>query len=148
MVYAGSDSATKAEYLYRVAAHVQTWPSSEQLVFCVLGPDPFGSALTQVLKQKTIKNFNLVKKNIGSASQIGQCNILFVTGNGHISSVLQQRNAGVLTVSDTPNFAKLGGMINFVPSGQHIRLHINRKSLQNAGIRISSRLLRQAEKTY
>ncbi len=50
----------------------------------------------------------------------------------------------ILTVSDIKNFAARGGMIQFVPSGKKVRFIINRKAMQNVGIKPSANLLRIA----
>lgn len=146
-VYADAND-TKALYLYRVATYVQSWPRQADLTFCVLGANSFGNKLSALLDRNKIRKYRLLKKNISSASQAGNCNVLFVRGDGNIAQVLKHRNAGTLTVSDAPGFAKRGGMIRFVQVGGRIGFYVNRKSLQKAGIRMSSRFLSQVDKTY
>jgi len=49
--------------------------------------------------------------------------------------------AEVLTVGDTKGFAELGGIINFVLDNDRVRFEVNRKAAEQAGLKISSKLL-------
>ena len=50
----------------------------------------------------------------------------------------------VLTVGEADNFTRDGGIISFYAQGTKIRFEINKQVAENAGLRISSRLLRLA----
>jgi len=50
----------------------------------------------------------------------------------------------VLTVSDADRFARKGGMIGLVNEGGKIRFEINLKAAEQAGIKLSSQLLKLA----
>jgi len=52
--------------------------------------------------------------------------------------------ANILTVSDIPQFSKLGGMIQFVLDGNKIRFEVNLTAAENAGLTLSSELLKVA----
>ncbi len=52
--------------------------------------------------------------------------------------------AGVLTVSDIPQFSQRGGMIQFVVVGNKVRFEVNLTSAQDAGLTLSSDLLKVA----
>lgn len=52
--------------------------------------------------------------------------------------------AGVLTVSDMPKFTERGGMIQFVTAANRVRFEINLQSARQAGLMMSSELLRVA----
>jgi hypothetical protein len=54
------------------------------------------------------------------------------------------KGKGVLTVGETEGFARDGGMIALVNSGDHIQIEVNLEAAQGAGIRISSRVLNLA----
>jgi hypothetical protein len=53
-------------------------------------------------------------------------------------------NAGVLTVSDIPQFARRGGMIELVLAGNKVRFEINVAATARAGLTLSSELLKLA----
>jgi len=76
------------------------------------------------------------------------CEILFISrseGDQIGEIVTGLRNRPILTVSDTDDFARRGGMIQFVTDKGRIRLRINLEAAQAANLTISSKLLRVAE---
>jgi hypothetical protein len=50
----------------------------------------------------------------------------------------------ILTVSDLPQFLQRGGIIQFVTIGNKVRFEVNLSSAQNAGLTLSSDLLKVA----
>jgi hypothetical protein len=55
------------------------------------------------------------------------------------------REAGVLTVGESPEFAARGGIINFTIEGDKVRFEINQAAGEQAGLRISAQLLKLAK---
>jgi hypothetical protein len=53
--------------------------------------------------------------------------------------------ASVLTVGDCKGFAEQGGMINFVLENDRVQFEVNRKAAEQAGLKISSKLLSVAK---
>ncbi len=49
-----------------------------------------------------------------------------------------------MTVGDVKGFAQLGGIINFIIVKNKVRFEINMKAAEEAGLKISSKLLRLA----
>ena len=56
------------------------------------------------------------------------------------------RGSSVLTVGEADDFLDDGGVINFVMQDDRIQFHISRKAANDAGLRISSRLLSVARR--
>jgi hypothetical protein len=142
----------KAAYLYNFGRFVE-WPAkvttSKDNLFniCVLGQDPFGPALDTTLAGETISGKSVIAKRISSLEQSVDCQILFMSsseGNrlNKIFGTLEK--AGVLTVSDMPQFSQRGGMIQFVLEGKRVRFEVNLTACQNAGLSLSSELLKVA----
>ena len=50
----------------------------------------------------------------------------------------------VLTVSDLPRFIQQGGMVQFVMADRRVRFEINLAAAQQAGLKLSSELLKVA----
>ncbi len=50
----------------------------------------------------------------------------------------------VLTVSDMPQFARRGGMVQFLLDGNRVRFEVNLVATQRAGLNLSSDLLKLA----
>ncbi len=158
--FLGMDSAQafdeyqkKADYLLMVSDYVD-WPRSPSLVFCVIGPDPLGSRLNRAMtKNKRADGRKLVSKNISSNPGGHGCNVLFVSNRlsqGAIAGILRGTGNGILTVSDAREFARRGGMIEFMYNSVNhdIRFAINQTAARKAGITLGSQLLRLARELY
>ena len=90
----------------------------------------------------------MVVQHYKSEDEIKSCHILFVNipetkKLEQVLDDLQGRN--MLTVSDHPDFLKLGGMIKFVTNNNKIRLQINMDACKEGKMVLSSKLLRLAE---
>ncbi len=147
-----SEYQVKATYLYNFARFV-TWPvkfaSSKDNSFavCVLGPDPFGSALDSTFAGESLDSKPVVIRRISKPQDAADCRILFISSmeENHLQEILAARDeAGALTVSDMPGFAQRGGMIQFVLNGDRIRFEINLASAKSARLVLSSELLKVA----
>ncbi|WP_320172833.1 YfiR family protein [Maridesulfovibrio sp.] len=63
-----------------------------------------------------------------------------------IAAVLNQvRGKPVLTIGQSPDFLRMGGMINLVESGSRFKLQVNICAAREAGLTISSKLLKLSE---
>jgi hypothetical protein len=146
--YQHTEYEVKAVYLYQFAKFVR-WPGSGQDVFpiCLLGYDPFGSALNSTVDGESLDGKKLVIRRIASAEQVTGCRILFISSSEHsrVGGILAALNGKpILTVSDMRDFADRGGMIQFVVEGERVRFEVNRAAAEQAGLSLSSDLLRVA----
>jgi hypothetical protein len=142
--------ALKAAYLFNFIQFIE-WPSNDlaagnaPIVIALLGEDPFGGALDQVVKDKTVHGRRFEIKRIKNPGELRDGNVLFVCGSEskRIPEILGAlRKRGILTVSDIERFAEQGGMINFFMETNRVRFKINPDAAEGAGIRISSQLLK------
>jgi len=147
-----SDYQVKAAYLYNFGRFVE-WPSevaaakSGPFTVCVLGQDPFGSTLDATLAGETIAGKNVVAKRISTAQESVDCQILFLSAAeaSRLHKLIEDLDkVAVLTVSDMPQFAQRGGMIQFVLEGSRVRFEVNLTATQRAGLTLSSDLLKVA----
>jgi hypothetical protein len=142
----------KAAFLYNFAKFVE-WPSQavqkpqDTIVVCVLGHNPFGNALEDVIRGKSIEGRALAFRLVTDAEEAGACQILFIgSAEGkHFRSIWGNIKPGILTVGESQGFAAGGGMINFKLDGGRVRFEINVGAAEQAQIRISSKLLSLAE---
>ena len=143
----------KAFFLYNFARYVE-WPSQalgpgkDPLVICVLGHDPFGAALQQAISGKAIDGRSLVVHELHDLRPGCNCHILFVGASERKLSqaaVAALKASGILTVGETPEFLKDGGVINFKLEDGKVRFEINVAAADQQGLRISSKLLSLAE---
>jgi hypothetical protein len=143
----------KAVFLFNFAQFVE-WPSpafpdaQTPLVIGVLGDDPFGTYLDEIVRGETVNNRPLAVRRFRSVDEIDTCHVLFISRSeadrlGETIALLKGRS--ILTVGDTEGFSRRGVMVSFVTVDNKIRLRINLGGANAANLKISSKLLRPAE---
>jgi len=152
MAEQANEFQVKAAYLYNFGKFVE-WPAGvpasqgDSFVVCVLGTDPFGSTLDSTFSNERIKGKNVLARRISKPADATSCRILFISSSEspRLKEILAAVDkAGVLTVSDIPQFSRVGGMIQFVVDGSKVRFEINRARAEGAGLTVSSELLKVA----
>src|SRR3977135_3580716 len=142
----------KATYLYNFARFVE-WPTtaaavkSDSFPICVLGQDPFGPALATIVAGETIGGKAVLVKRVLKPQEAVSCGVLYISSSEEtrLREVLAGLDkAAVLTVSDIPQFSQRGGMIQFVQESNKIRFEVNLASAEDAGLTLSSELLKVA----
>lgn len=160
LAFAQSDSPSeyqvKAAFLFHFAQYVD-WPpeafqnASAPLTYCTLGEDPFHGALEASLNGKTIGTHPLRIKHLKQNRDANGCQVLFLSAaeeKSVVESLERLRGAPVLTVGDSENFARDGGMIRFCLQDNKVRFEINVSAAEHAGLRISARLLALAKTVF
>ena len=143
----------KALFLYNFSQFVEwpaeTFPEAQSpLVIGVIGKNPFGAYLEELVRGESVNNHSLVVRLFERIEEIKTCHILFVSQSE--TNQLEQIFASVktrmiLTVGDVDGFAQRGGMIRFVTEKNKIRFRINLEAAKAVHLTISSKLLRPAE---
>ncbi len=142
----------KAAYLYNFSRFVE-WPAkvtqaqSDSFTICVLGQNPFGSALVATVANETITGQSVIAKQIPAAPDAVNCRVLFISSSeeGQLKQILASLgSASVLTVSDLPQFTDRGGMVQFLLENGKVRFEVNLAPAQRAGLTLSSELLKVA----
>ena len=113
----------------------------------MLGDDPFGPYLEELVRGERIGGRPLEVRHYRRAEEVRGCHILFISRSedGHLEQILAQvRGRGLLTVGDTDGFNRRGGIIRFTTEGGKIRLRISVEAAKAAGLTISSKLLAHA----
>lgn len=136
----------KAAFLYNFAKFVE-WPSpssAPSFRICVLGRDPFGLALSNIVQSKSISGRPIVSVQLQSPAEVRLCHILFISrSDPEILKQVLERTHGlpVLTVGESADFLRLGGMINFVLEQDRVRFEISLESAERHHLKLSSKLL-------
>lgn len=143
--------AVKAAYLYNFGRFVE-WPTrssgDDAFRICVLGRDPFGPALDATLTGQTVRGRRVIAARILTPRDASACAIVYISASEEpqIATIMAGLSgAPALTVSDIPRFADRGGMIQFVLDASRIRFEINLPPAEDAGLVVSSELLRVAQ---
>jgi hypothetical protein len=142
----------KAAYLYNFGKFVE-WPAkvtagnNEPFTICVLGRDPFGASLDSTIAGEAIDGRSVLAKRFSKPQETLNCRVLFISSSedAQLQEVLATlEKTSVLTVSDIPQFAKRGGMIQFVEDANKVRFEVNLTVAERAGLTLSSQLLKVA----
>ena len=150
---APSEYELKAAFLFNFAKFVE-WPSSafinpqSPFLICVLGTDPFGSALDDALLHRSIQGRPAALLRIKHVSDIIGCQILFVpSSESHRlpEITVKLRGQCVLVIGESENFASSGGLIQFSLEENRIRFLINTDAADRSGLKFSSKLLALAK---
>jgi len=144
----------KAAFLFNFAKFVE-WPAvafkspEDPITICVLGQNPFGTALEDVVHDKTVANRGFVVREVLNAQQASNCQIVFVSASERkrFRFLLDQfKGRSILTVGEGDDFTANGGIINFKLKDARVRIEIDAGAADRAGLRISSKLLSLAER--
>jgi hypothetical protein len=137
----------KAVFLVRFGDYVD-WPAaafaspSAPLQLCVVGEDPFGSALEKAARSQQSRGRTVSVKYLKSARADSGCHIVYFAPSEAARAAQQLdalRSAPVLTVTDFK--AQPTGIIHFVVKEERVRFDIDDEAALQGGLTISSKLL-------
>ncbi|GEM_PF-1354474 len=140
----------KAVMLYKFFQYV-TWPGtksfsdSEEARFCYHGKNSFLHILNYIKnKKKSGPQFSI--KEISLFDRAESCHLMFISKlDDSALQFLHRESLPILTVSDQMNFFENGGMIALYFEGDRLQLEVNKTKLSQAGLKISTKLLRIAK---
>ena len=150
------DYQLKAVFLFNFAQFTD-WPAKAfadaqaPLVIGVLGEDFFGPYLGETVRGEKANNRPLLVQHYRRIADIRTCHVLFISRSemDRLEQIFQALpGRSILTVSDIPNFAARGGMIELFMEKNKIRMRINLAAVKAADLNISSKLLRLAETRF
>jgi hypothetical protein len=143
----------KAVFLFRFAQFVD-WPEAAfpdahaPIVFAVLGKNPFGDYLDNLLRDEHIGDRPVIVRRCSRVEELAGCHLVFISRSEsrELEAILAKlKNQPVLTVSDADTFTRAGGMVRFAMEGdktQKVRLRINVDAAKASQLTISSKVLR------
>ncbi len=137
----------KAAFLLNFTKFVE-WPPAAfadpnaPFAICVLGQDPFGRALDEVVAGETVAGHKLIVRRMAEAPAPQMCQLVFVEESSkEIPKLVASLSHGILTVGEGEHFLHDGGMIAFVIENRRVRFDIHRSVAQSAELKLSSKLL-------
>jgi hypothetical protein len=136
----------KAAFLLNFTKFIE-WPASQDtdagapFTICVLGENPFGPVLDQIIEGETVNGHKLAVRRIGP-SEVKSCKVVYVARNEkNLPKIIEPV---VLTVGEGDEFLRDGGVISFVIDNRRVRFDVNRAAAARAGLTLSSKLLNVA----
>jgi YfiR/HmsC-like len=146
-----SEYQLKAVFLFNFA-HFVEWPATAlpggnaPFVIGVVGKDPFGSSLDEVVRGESVGGRPLAIERYPDVPRLGKCQILFIPAPEltHLEQILEAlKGRSVLTVTEGP--APRGAIVDLLKEDSRIRLRIDLQAARASNLTISSKLLRPAE---
>jgi hypothetical protein len=143
---AGSlEYAVKATYLLKFTRFV-VWPqaalgSAESFNICILGPDPFGATLNQVVSGEQVDGRKIAIQRLEREPAPGACQVLYVGQHQERPPFTGEPGRAVLTVGEGSDFVRNGGVIGFVIENRRVTFDINWRAAEASGLKLSSGLL-------
>lgn len=142
-----SEHQVKAAFLLNFTKFID-WPpgaagSDNPFAICVVGDDPFGTVLDQTVEGERAAGRNIVVRRVREPA--ASCDLLFFARSARgVQRALAGVRRGVLTVGETGDFLRQGGMISFVVEDRRVRFDVDERAAVRSGLKISSRLLNVA----
>lgn len=143
----------KAAALYNIIAFTE-WPANAfaypeaPLVIGVLGQGPVAAVLSDLAQNETWRGRRLVLRQISTIPEAHSCHVVWIARSEQSrwpALVAQFARQAILTVSDEPNFARSGGIVQFSIERNKLHLLVNLAAARGCGVQISSKVLRLAE---
>ena len=137
----------KAAFLLNFTKFVE-WPaesfgdSNSPISICILGKDPFGRTLDDIVQGETVNGRKLAVRRLAQMPASNECQVVYVANTDREAGRgLSNLGAGVLTVGEGDGFIREGGMIGFIVENRRVRFDIKQSAADNAGLKLSSKLL-------
>ncbi|MEI6414612.1 MAG: YfiR family protein [Pseudomonadota bacterium] len=145
------ENALKVAFIFNFVGFIE-WPAATgpALNLCVVGKDPFGTAL-DTLAGKSVGTRTIQVMRLPGRQDVRRCQILFISPSekNEVTSLLAALEGNsTLTASDTDGLVRQGVMIGLELEQKRVVFDVNLEAARRAGLSISSKLLRLAKKIY
>jgi len=146
----------KAAFLLNFLKFVE-WPqdgaqavkAGAPLVVGVYGDNPFGVALETTFSGKMVDGHPVQLRLCNTEEEASACHLVFISNGRKLTPLLENlQNKNVLTVGESGDFLRGGGIIRFVIDDERVRFEISLAAADRARLRISAKLLQLARKVY
>jgi hypothetical protein len=149
---APTERELKAAFLFHFPSYVE-WPPhtfagpAEPLVIGILGEDPFGSVLDELVSGRSVQGHPLRVRRLARLSDLEDVHVLYLGYSDPLDvrfACDTLRDHPVLTVTDGERLAEQGAMINLRLRDRKVRFDVNVEAADRAGLKLSSQLLKLA----
>ena len=144
-----AEEQVKAVFIFNFTKFID-WPSDafistdSPFIIGVVGKQSISSYLQEAIAGEYAAGRTILIKHYSSPKDVRNCHILYIGSEDpdKVKAIIAStQNHSILTVGDSPNFLRWGGMVRFFTEKGKIRLEINSDAARSSGIRISSKLL-------
>lgn len=147
---ADTEAKVKAAFLFNFTRFVAWKPKKDDapLRIAIFGSEKISSALESYIEEKNLSSQISVVYYDKTPSRNDEFDLLFIdfTKERYSQELLRQCSGkNILTVSDIDDFARQGGIIGMYNEGGRIKLTVNLSEANQAGLKISAKLLELAK---
>jgi hypothetical protein len=143
-----TEAQVKAAFLLNFAKFGE-WPpipADLPIVVCVLGDDAIVTSVVNLTSHETLagRRVEVRRQTPSNWAAADSCHVLFIARErlGDAARTLTKiRTEPIMTISDAPQFASNGGIIELYVDHDHMKFAINLDALERSGLHLSSRLL-------
>jgi hypothetical protein len=143
------ERSVKAAFLYKFLAYIE-WPGAAfpdpdaPIVVGTVGDDDIAAELADVVNGRLVDGRRVVIRKLADRSLLAGVHLLFVGSAARDRAtqwLAEARRAGIPTVTEVPDGLERGSVINLLVIDGRVRFEVSLDAAEQAGIRISSRLL-------
>jgi len=143
------EDQVKAAFLLNFGKFVE-WPATafasqaEPFRICITGAKDVANALGILVIGQKLNGREIAVMLIDHHQPVKQCHMLFIGNVGakkRTSLLAETKGTSTFTVADEKDFIDNGGMLGLVNADNRISFEINQQLAEDAGLKISSRLL-------
>ena len=142
------DLQAKAAFLFNFARFVQWSASTAPLVIGVAGDAALATVVAATVKGRTIEGREVEVRVVNPGDDPSGCHLLHFGPLAEVDALalLARVRGSTLTVGETPQFLRDGGMVRLFVEDQRLQFQVNRGRTAAAGLQLSSQLLSLAAK--
>ncbi len=143
------ENKIKAAFLYNFAKLCE-WPTnafptaSTPLIIAVLGDDPFGAVLDQIVDGRRIDGRKVAVRRFARVEEVVTCHVLYLSESAPAdlpATLAALAGRPILTVGESELFARSGGIIRLVKRDQVIGFEVCPRAATAGQLKLSSKLL-------
>lgn len=142
----------KSAYLVNFLLYA-TWPAdvlapADEVRLCILGDNPLGDFIEELARGRSVQGHAIQVIQVDRVVEADRCHAAFIASRNRIPpGVWLERLRGrpVLSIGEGDEFRRAGGMITLTLEEQTVRFDVNLRALRDAGLDLSSRVLRLAK---
>ncbi len=141
------ESSVRAAFVFQLTKYVELPHPKNELLIGFAGDGDMGETLRRVLDGKDSDGKILRVVLSPSDEQMQQCDLLYLaysSRQNNLSALRRLQGKNVLTLGETEDFVRDGGMVGLVRDADQIQIYINLLATQAAGFKLSSRVLNLA----
>jgi len=137
------ERAVRAAYVFQLTRYVE-WPAeTKELTIGVLANRETSEFLQKILDGKTTDSRSLRVTISPPDDELLNCNILYMDDAQGKKTLFGLNKLGmnkVLTVGESPDFLRDGGIVALVRTGDKVQIQLNLEAAPRSGIKLSPRL--------